>query len=70
MLARPRALEEVTGPKDLAVCPVCGAAFNPARYQVMVDGTGVFDRVDCADTASSQPRRREDELARRRRMRG
>ncbi len=50
----------------MTVCSVCGASFDPSRYQVVVDGTGSFDRIACADAAVNERRWREDELARRR----
>ena len=55
--------------QEVAVCAVCGATFNPARYQVVVDDGGAYDRVACADAAVSERRWRNDELARRRRLR-
>ena len=54
--------------QEVAVCAVCGATFNPERYQVVVDGGGAYDRVACADAAVSELRWRTDELARRRRL--
>jgi hypothetical protein len=51
---------------------VCGAQFDPSRYQVLVTalGNAPFDRVECADVALAEQRRAEAErLARRERLR-
>jgi hypothetical protein len=42
------------------ICGICGEAFNPERYQVIVGGRG-YDSFDCAQRAArALARRRAD----------
>ena len=63
---------QVGGMRRPGICPVCGARFDPSRYQVLVSAVGdaPFDRVECADVALADQRRAQAErLARRARRR-
>jgi hypothetical protein len=48
-------------------CPVCGASFDPTRYQVVVEALGAmpFDRIECAEIALAERRSRQADLRRR-----
>jgi hypothetical protein len=67
----PRSVEEVASSAPRGVCPVCGAEFDPSRYQIVVSALGgaSFDRVECADGALAARRVQDELLARRRRNR-
>jgi hypothetical protein len=51
------------------ICSVCGASFDPTRYQVVVAtlGNSPFDRIECAEIALAE--RRSVQAGRRRRAR-
>jgi hypothetical protein len=37
--------------ETVATCPVCGSWFDDHGYQLVIDGLGSFDSIDCADEA-------------------
>jgi len=60
--------EEITARLPLSICPVCGETFDPSRYQILVSAldNAAFDRIECADEALAERKRRERPLRRRR----
>ena len=49
---------EVAATRRSGICPVCGASFDPTRYQIVVETMGAmpFDRIECAEIALAERR--------------